>query len=346
MKQLILIMNPVLVLLLTATAMRAQDIEVEVRGSAGESGDSATAVVKAAEDFSAPLVSMQFPLTWDETNIEYDSIGDFNSQMAISTSNFGISEVDSGLLRFVWVDGSFTGRALSQGDTLFSITYRLIGDPGGGSTVDFADTPIESRATVLPFTDAGFTGSSGVMDIKESPLPIRLIHFTAESAQGPGYNTEFSWETATEVNNRGFSIEMQRGEQWLSIGSIESKGASNQVQEYSYKTWVEEAGQLYFRLKQTDYDGKSSYSKVVSINLDHGGKGVLRVSRTLGGEVRLYGIEGAKSIRVVSLGGRLLKRLQLSGGRYATLPRHLKAGVYLCRVEYPYSVKSIKVPIP
>ncbi|MBK6839033.1 MAG: hypothetical protein IPG90_12930 [Bacteroidetes bacterium] len=95
-------------------------------------------------------------------------------------------------------------------------------------------------------------------------MPIELAYFTANVT---GKEVLLSWATATETNNSFFNIE--RGTDGISYESIQQiNGAGNSTSFLTYgvtdKNPIE--GTSYYRLKQTDFDGKYSYSNVEVIN--------------------------------------------------------------------------------
>lgn len=113
---------------------------------------------------------------------------------------------------------------------------------------------------------AQYTGGDGIGDARSTssgaPLPIELTDFSAT------YNSctiELRWITASETNNDFFTIERSvDGITWNIINTV--KGAGNTTSSLSYM-FVDDApkiGLQYYRLKQTDFDGKYSYSKIIS----------------------------------------------------------------------------------
>lgn len=94
-------------------------------------------------------------------------------------------------------------------------------------------------------------------------LPIELISFTAEAQSESIF---FQWVTATEVNNDYFTIEYSEdGKNFSVLTTV--KGAGNSAEPKSYELVVPFTGQglYYFRLRQTDFDGKSSHSSLISL---------------------------------------------------------------------------------
>ncbi len=98
-------------------------------------------------------------------------------------------------------------------------------------------------------------------------LPIELIHFTAKC------NDEiinFSWATASEKNNLFFTIEgSENGNSFSSIKKLNGNLNSSEKLEYNESITANTiSGLHYFRLKQTDIDGKFSYSKLIYVSCE------------------------------------------------------------------------------
>lgn len=95
-------------------------------------------------------------------------------------------------------------------------------------------------------------------------MPIELVNFIAESQQN---NTILKWTTATESNNNYFTIEKSAdGINFASIGTVKGAGNSTVTKQYSFIDNQSSYGISYYRLKQTDFNHKYEYSKVVSVN--------------------------------------------------------------------------------
>lgn len=98
-----------------------------------------------------------------------------------------------------------------------------------------------------------------------SNLPIELLYFNGLNEQS--YNT-FSWSTSTEINNDYFTLEKTTDAvNFIDVAKINGAGNSNTVQYYSIIDYHPTEGMWYYRLKQTDFDGKYSYSKLLAINV-------------------------------------------------------------------------------
>lgn len=131
--------------------------------------------------------------------------------------------------------------------------WEFMGDAGLGTEWKTGIYTFSSKAT--SFSPFGLSNSSGV-------LPIKLLFFEAQKSD-EGLN--FSWATAVEINNDHFTIEQSiDGKSFYEIGMVDGQGTVSQVSHYdwSYSGAISRA-ETYYRLKQTDFDGKATYSDVV-----------------------------------------------------------------------------------
>jgi hypothetical protein len=99
------------------------------------------------------------------------------------------------------------------------------------------------------------------------PLPVELISFTASHKKG--LDVDLNWITASEINNRYFEIERSAdGINYQVVYSVPGAGNSKTPIEYKHTDKVPYSGTFYYRLKQTDYDGKSTASDPVAIKIN------------------------------------------------------------------------------
>ena len=99
-------------------------------------------------------------------------------------------------------------------------------------------------------------------------IPVELISFTAEFVES---QVTLSWSTASELNNSGFEIERKfENKEWRTIGFIEGKGTTTEIQNYSFNDDMFEVyeSKLCYRLKQIDFDGTYQYSNKVKVDID------------------------------------------------------------------------------
>ena len=68
------------------------------------------------------------------------------------------------------------------------------------------------------------------------------------------------------MNNDHFNIEFLSNDGWKEIGWQKGKGNSTHPEYYSYETLGSYSDGSIFRLKQTDYDGTTSFSQLIKLS--------------------------------------------------------------------------------
>jgi hypothetical protein len=95
-------------------------------------------------------------------------------------------------------------------------------------------------------------------------VPVELASFNAVASKGA---VKLTWNTSTETNNKGFSVERSSDNKNFSeIAFVSGKGTTIQSQTYSYNDKLTAAGTYYYRLKQVDFDGQYKVTSSVSVN--------------------------------------------------------------------------------
>jgi hypothetical protein len=91
-------------------------------------------------------------------------------------------------------------------------------------------------------------------------LPIELIAFNAKQS---GTEVLLTWNTASEFNNDYFTVEHSTdGTTFEEIGQVKGAGNSNMLLNYSFPDVHPHQGLNYYRIKQTDFNGRGSYSEI------------------------------------------------------------------------------------
>lgn len=146
------------------------------------------------------------------------------------------------------------------GNATFSGSAAVSGT--GSIAVDGTSTASGS-ANVFGWTSGSCTGC--VLSVT-NPTPITLIKFTAVFVNA---NVVAAWETATEINNNYFTIERSAdGVSFEPIQKVNSKapnGNSLTALKYEFTDAKPLGGTSYYRLRQTDYNGKNEAFNVVSV---------------------------------------------------------------------------------
>ena len=120
-------------------------------------------------------------------------------------------------------------------------------------------------------TGSGFTSNKPITfgtKNGNNPLPIELLRFDATCGSN---GVDLSWTTATELNNDHFTIERSSDvTNWQVAKTVKGAGNSNMIMNYSITDENSLQGVTYYRLKQTDFDGKSETFSPVSVSCSIG----------------------------------------------------------------------------
>ncbi|MFA4917326.1 MAG: T9SS type A sorting domain-containing protein [Syntrophales bacterium] len=140
-------------------------------------------------------------------------------------------------------------------------------------------TGVTGAGTVGSTTITGAnTFSPWILVARSAPLPIELLDFTAvclsPSGGGAGGGVSVNWSTASETNNAFFTIERSLshsgggvGGGWAAVGTVNGAGNSNSILYYQFTDEnIEQGTFLYYRLKQTDFDGAFTYSGIIAVS--------------------------------------------------------------------------------
>ena len=135
----------------------------------------------------------------------------------------------------------------------------------GGNFTKFNSTG-NGVTTGVGAISANLTNINGplVLSSGSASLPIKLVQFDAKAT---GKVVEITWTTAEEKNNDYFNIERsENGQSFEKIEEIDGAGNSNSILKYKTTDDHPLPGITYYRLKQTDFDGKFTYSPIRAVN--------------------------------------------------------------------------------
>ena len=139
----------------------------------------------------------------------------------------------------------------------WTVAYYSYTPPSSG-TYYFA---INSIATVVPW-DLLFDD----INISLTTLPVNMIQFKGFK---DGKNNFLTWTTTKETDNKGFDVlRSTDGNNFNKIGFVPSKsenGNSTANLDYNFNDLQPTDGNDYYRLRQTDINGKETYSDIVMI---------------------------------------------------------------------------------
>lgn len=118
-----------------------------------------------------------------------------------------------------------------------------------------------STSTASPTTPNAFTSCACNIPVI---LPVQLTSFTADRTVK---DIMIRWSTSTEVNNDYFEIEYSSdGVNFIPYAKVKGAGNSEKPENYVHPfTMAISYRDLYFRLKQVDFNGGFKYSNIITV---------------------------------------------------------------------------------
>jgi hypothetical protein len=180
--------------------------------------------------------------------------------------------------------------------------------------------------------------ADGIVTIVSTTVPVELSRFDVKRQPK---STLLAWTTESESNNEAFHIEQSTdGKNFQTIGKVKGYGNSTIRQNYNFEHNTPSVGINYYRLKQVDFDGKTTYSPTRSIlfgRKDFVLKSTL-VQNTL--DV-IVSDEAALSLHIFNLSGQEVFQTKAQGEQriyVGTLPH----GLYFIRTDMGDVARFVK----
>jgi hypothetical protein len=217
--------------------------------------------------------------------------------------------------------GSITAGGTSTNSGIFGATGRL----------DFCDA---GKPTNGFDTNTGIIGGATTY-CSLAPLPVELTRFSAQAAKG---KVQLQWATAVERNSAAFVVERSAtGEGFTAVAETKAQGNSAQATVYAATDAKPLAGLSYYRLRQVDRDGTTTYSQVLTVLVEAFNQ-PLSLYPNPATDRLILDLSTAPAapcaVRLTSLTGQAMLTATLPGGQAPELSlAGLPAGLYLLHVR-------------
>jgi hypothetical protein len=183
-------------------------------------------------------------------------------------------------------------------------------------------------------------------------LPVKLVSFNAKLVSES--KVLCSWATASEINNHYFEIERSLdNKNWLAIGKVIGAGNSNKLISYQFtdNSLLASNNQpttLYYRLKQTDFDGTSSLSltKTVQFNDLEQDQIKLYYNQNIPIIQFISSKENEVKLKLFGLSGNVLWQSDnsvMQGINSINIEPNLQSGIYLLQCQLEHRVSYFKI---
>lgn len=219
----------------------------------------------------------------------------------------------------------YGGLPVTQGQTILNYNPNNL-------QFQFQGNPVPYNSTTFTYSvlDAAQKASIPVNYTIQwtEPLPITLINFDAEQQDKAVILT---WVTAKEINNTGFNIEHSSDAiNWTSLSFLSTKalnGNSNSILNYVYTHTNPKKGLNMYRLEQLDTDGKSTFSRVLTVAYNNSIPFRIIPNPTTDA-FTVEGVQWGDKIHVYDATGKLLKDIIVNKDFVNINTSQLHAGYY------------------
>ena len=189
-------------------------------------------------------------------------------------------------------------------------------------------------------------------------IPVEMVDFKATPLKN---KIQLDWQTATERNNAGFDIQRSTDplfaesnnsskSQITTIGFMKGQGDVSKLVDYQYfDDKIRLGTTYYYRLRQLDFDGKETFSKVVAANLNK--DGVWDIALEPNPATSLLNIEvlgkanQTVNIEMYSIEGKLVitKKITTDNNKTTLDLTPLSTGIYMlkCYAGTSYFIKKV-----
>ncbi len=233
--------------------------------------------------------------------------------------------------------GNITGPAAPPRSQVRASSYTVNNGSFGadGSYLDFCDGTPPTPASNGFDSRSGAVGNNVTFCAASSstqPLPVTLTSFTATPQADA---VLLRWATASELNNKEFVVERSAdGRQYRALQTLAGRGTVLTASAYAATDAQPLPGLSYYRLRQVDLNGTSSYSPAVSVSRATASAAYPNpTADVLTLDLRVLPASPC-AVRLRSLPGQVVLAQTLTGGQaqplsLATLP----VGTYLLEME-------------
>ena len=185
--------------------------------------------------------------------------------------------------------------------------------------------------------------SHKIRKITNSSLPITLTGYTAKAI---GNYTQLQWQTAQEVNNKGFEIYRSGDDtsassvgQFVKIGDVSALATHNtQPTTYTFTDKKPLQGINYYKLLQIDNDGKTTELGIRTVNFGLPTSDIRLYPNPFQAHLTIVS-SVSQSAEVTNISGQLVGHFKLNTGENTINTSAWPTGIYILKT----SAESLKV---
>ena len=284
------------------------------------------------------MPSISSEVTAEYFDGSYSVLSPLDTSLAAVSSReyWNVSSADNLDLRLIWSSAAFSriiqceNLTIAQynGTEWLNVPSSVIGGSICTGTGSGSIQSLSATTTNTPVTFGSLKTSGGMA------LPVTLISF---NAVGDNKTVLTNWQTASQVNNDYFTVERSaNGTDFSPIGTVKGAGTTSSPLSYNFTDDNPLPGVSYYRLGQTDYDGHTTQSPIVSVDMSNNitvaNSGFTLFPNPANDQVSIYLVNPSASsvINIYNVLGDLVYSTTYSGNQQINIPTggKLTPGIY------------------
>ncbi|MGN6292308.1 MAG: T9SS type A sorting domain-containing protein [Chitinophagaceae bacterium] len=197
------------------------------------------------------------------------------------------------------------------------------------SSVNMADNSISNNFSTTTIKQLTAVSSS-------SALPLKWLSFTAKKVDR---TAQLDWKISEEENVNGYEVQRSaEGQLYETIAFVPAtcNNCGPQEVNYTYADMQPFSGTNFYRIKEVDINGFSSYSRVQLVVFDNALNEIKAGPNPADKFVQLFNLETSKkySITLLSINGVVLKKESVENKNTCIIEtERLPAGAYIILIE-------------
>lgn len=239
------------------------------------------------------------------------------------------------------ISGTGYGLIGNLSDLRLTLANTATGSPGtnAGTLLN----PQVNRTGLTPATlnNIFYLGSINSLS---SPLPVTLLSF---SAMIENADVLLNWSTSIEINNSDFTIQRSKeGVLWENVVKVTGSGNSSTINYYKAYDPSPYSGSSFYRLLQTDLDGKQTYSAIRTVNFSGRSSTLLFPNPATDHVTLLFPETGKVEVTIFNNIGQQILHPAMPAGNTLTFPvSNLSNGIYFVHLSQQSKEEIIKLVI-
>lgn len=166
-------------------------------------------------------------------------------------------------------------------------------------------------------------------------LPLQWLDV---KAQWVNHDAKITWQVAQEINVKDYTVQQSLdGINFTDACNVKANNATT----YSCTVSADANTIHYYRVLQTDIDGKSSISKIVVLN-PTGTQGVSIYPNPVTDKMQVTGLQNFNEFTIINIEGKIMKKQKLTARSQSISVQYLQPGMYLLKLIGNSQTQTLK----